>query len=292
MPTLPVGCCNVVLSAQSADGLGDEAQQRRLVGACAGGMLLHAMPNPDGMLRAAGVVEVVEQTWRLDQHGPTGNSSARLGEQPKIQPGQVQQAREGEGWLIARGRYQHLIVTRTRIAPATRDHAAAMIALARSWRPDQPLPGARSWPEVQERAGMAALEVERHLALEPPPSQDRAAARPPDLPPGLIGDGDDGEDQDQAHDAQAPEGPVDGAGWRLRLAVASAAREGDREAVTALIHHAAGLGLDEAMLLAVAHAQWPAGPLPLRACRAGLRWLRRRAPHPRRARANRAVVQR
>src|SRR6266540_33827 len=246
MPTLPVGCCNVVLSAQSADGLGDEAQQRRLVGACAGGMLLHAMPNPDGMLRAAGVVEVVEQTWRLDQHGPTGNSSARLGEQPKITPGQVQQAREGEGWLIARGRYQHLIVTRTRIALAMRDRACAMIALARSWRPDQSLPGARSWPE----------------------------------------------DQEQADERQPPKGPVDGAGWRLRLAVASAAREGDREAVTALIHHGASLGLDEATLVAVAAAHWPAGPLPLRACRAGLRWLRRRAPRPRRGRANRAVVQR
>ena len=133
---------------------------------------------------------------------------------------------------------------------------------------------------------MAALEVERHLALEPPPSQDRAAARPPDLPPGLIGDDDDGEDQDHQDQTPTPVGPVDGAGWRLRLAVASAAREGDREAVTALIHHAASLGLDEPMLIAVAAAHWPAGPLPLRVCRAGLRWLRRRA------RANRVVVER
>ncbi len=280
--------CNVVLSAQSADGLGDEAQQRRLVGACAGGILLHAMPNPEGMLRAAGVVQVVEQTWRLDQHGPTGNSSARLGEQAKIQPGQVQQAREGEGWLIARGRYQHLIVTRTRIAPAMRDRAAAMIALARSLRPDQPLPGARSWPEVRESAGVAALEVERHLAIEPPPAADRATAVVADLPPGLTQDRQAGEDQDQAHHAQAPEGPVDGAGWRLRLAVATAAREGDSEAVTALIHHGVGLGLAEGTLVAVARANWPPAAFPVRACRAGMRWLRARA---RRARPGRAVVQ-
>ncbi len=284
--------CNVVLSAQSADGLGDEAQQRRLVGACAGGMLLHAMPNPDGMLRAAGVVEVVEQTWRLDQHGPTGKSSARLGEQPKIAPGQVQQAREGEGWLISRGRYQHLIVTRTRITPATRDRARAMIALARSWRPDQSLPGARSWPEVRERAGMAALEVERHLAIEPPPAAHRTPTRLPDPPPAQIGESDGGEDQDQADEPRAPQGPVDGAGWRLRLAVATAAREGDHQAVTALIHHAASLGLNEATLLAVARTYWPAGLLPLRACRAGLRWLRHHTLRPRRGQTNRAVVQR
>ena len=37
--------------------------------------------------RAAGVVKVVEQTWRLDQAGPTGNSSARIGERPRIEPG-------------------------------------------------------------------------------------------------------------------------------------------------------------------------------------------------------------
>jgi hypothetical protein len=281
--------CNVVLSAQSADGLGDEAQQRRLVGACAGGLLLHAMPNPDGMLRAAGVVQVVEQTWRLDSQGPTGNSSARLGEQPKITSGQVQQAREGEAWLIARGRYQHLMVARTRIAPAMRDRAAAMIAMARSWRPDQPLPGARSWVEVQEMAGVAALEVERHLAIEPPPAADRVSVRLPDLPPGLIQGGKDREDQ--AHEPQAPDGPADGAGWRLRLAIASAAREGDAEQVTALIHHGAGLGLAEGTLMAVARAHWPGGRLPLRACRAGLRWLRRRA-HLRPGHADRAVVQR
>jgi len=283
--------CNVVLSAQSADGLGDEAQQRRLVGACAGGMLLHAMPNPDGMLRAAGVVQVVEQTWRLDSQGPTGNSSARLGEQPKITPGQVQQAREGEAWLIARGRYQHLIVTRTRIAPAMRDRAAAMIALARSLRPDQPLPGARSWVEVQETAGMAALEVERHLAIEPPPAADRASARLPDLPPGLIHDRQAGE-ADQDHADHEPDGPVDGAGWRLRLAIATAAREGDAEQVTALIHHATTLGLAETMLVAVARANWPPAAFPVRACRAGLRWLGERARRARPRRANRAVVKR
>jgi hypothetical protein len=38
--------CAVYLSAQSADGLGDECQQARLLGACSGGLLLHAMPDP------------------------------------------------------------------------------------------------------------------------------------------------------------------------------------------------------------------------------------------------------
>jgi hypothetical protein len=59
------------------------------------------MPDPETLLRAAGVVKVVEQTWRLDTEGPTGNSSARIGERPRIEPGAVQQAREGEAWYIA-----------------------------------------------------------------------------------------------------------------------------------------------------------------------------------------------
>jgi hypothetical protein len=135
--------CALYLSAQSADGLGDEAQQRRLVGACSGGLLLHAMPDPETLLRAAGVVKVVEQTWRLDTEGPTGNSSARIGERPRIEVTAVQQAREGEAWYIARGRYEHLMVARTQISDGYRARAHAMVALARSWRPAEALPGAR-----------------------------------------------------------------------------------------------------------------------------------------------------
>jgi hypothetical protein len=164
-----------------------------------------------------------------------------------------------------------------------------MIALARSWRPEQPLPGARTWEEVQGRVGIAALEVERHLAIEPPPAGDLPAVVPLEVPPLPGRHSDDGEDQD---DAQAPDGPVDGAGWRLRLAVTTAARDGDREAVAALIQHGATVGLDGEMLLAVAQAHWPAGSLPLRVCRGALRWLRRRTPRPRRAGGRRAVVQR
>ena len=164
--------CALYLSAQSADGLGDERQQARLVGACSGGLLIHAMPDPETLLRAAGVVKVVEQTWRLDQAGPTGNSSARIGERPRIEPGAVQQAREGEAWYIARGRFEHLMVARTAISDGYRARAHAMVALARSWRPTEVLPGARTWVEAQA-AGQGALSgLQEHLAIEPPPDTD------------------------------------------------------------------------------------------------------------------------
>src|SRR5512132_945777 len=189
--------CALYLSAQSADGLGDEAQQRRLVGACSGGLLIHAMPDPDTLLRAAGVVKVVEQTWRLDSQGPTGNSSARISERPRIEPGQVQQAREGEAWYIARGRFQHLMVARPTISEGYRARAHALVALARSWRPQEVLPGARSWVEAQAAGQEALRGLQGHLAIEPPPTSFAA-----DLPPESAG--------------PAP------AGYRLRLAVAAA----------------------------------------------------------------------
>jgi len=259
--------CAVYLSAQSADGLGDERQQARLVGACSGGLLLHAQPDPAGLLQAAGVVQVVEQTWRLDPDGPTGNSSARIGERPRIEAGAVQQAREGEAWLIARGRYEHLMVARTRISDGYRARAHAIVALARSWRPQEIMPGARTWAEAQA-AGLEALRgLHGHLAIEPPP--------------------DDG-DGDGAPSPAAPEltGPAGGA--RLRLAVAAAAGDGDQAATAALVREGTRRGLDAGELVAVAERHWPKPRLHRRAYRAGRRWtvarLRRlHRPHRRAA---------
>jgi hypothetical protein len=272
--------CALILSAQSPDGLGDEAQQRRLVGACSGGLLLHAMPNPEPLLAAAGVVKVIEQTWRLDPYGPTGNSSARIGERAKIDPGAVQQAREGEAWLVARGRYEHLIVARTRMGEATSERARAIVALARSLRPEQPLPGARPWSDAYEATAGTVRELQRHLAIEPPPDPD--AGTSPDGPPP------DTPDPDGA--SAVPEGPVDAAGWRLRLAVTAAAREGDAEQVTALVQQAGRHGLAEATLVAVDRAYWPPRAWPIRAATAGPRWLARRLGRWHRSRsAGRAV---
>jgi hypothetical protein len=245
--------------------LGDERQQARLVGACSGGLLLHAMPDPEPLLRAAGVVKVVEQTWRLDPDGPTGNSSARIGERPKIEVGAVQQAREGEAWLIARGRYEHLMVARTRISDGYRARAHAIVALARSWRPSEVLPGARTWGEAQA-AGLEALSgLAGHLAIPPPPDDGSEPARSPTGP--------------------TPPGPRPVAGYRLRLAVAAAARGGDQAACVALIREGARQGLDATLLLAVAARHWPQPRLPVRAFRAGRGWTAarlRRLHRPRR----------
>jgi hypothetical protein len=264
--------CALYLSAQSADGLGDEDQQRRLVGACSGGLLLHAVPDPDTLLRAAGVVKVVEQTWRLDSSGPTGNSSARIGERSRIEPGQVQQAREGEAWYIARGRYEHLMVARTTISDGYRARAHAMVTLARSWRPTEVLPGARTWVEASQAGQEALSGLRGHLAIEPPPADaDGDSLGPPTLP-------------------TEPSEPVP-AGHRLRLAVAAAARDGDQDATATLVRQAPAHGLEVAELLAVAEAHWPKPRLHRRVFRAGRRWTAARVRRLHRPRGRAALAE-
>ena len=265
--------CAVYLSAQSPDGLGDEAQQRRLVGACSGGMLLHAMPTPHGLLAAAGMVKVVEQTWRLDPDGPTGNSSARIGEKPKIDPGAVQQGREGEAWFVARGRYEHLMVARTQIADGWRARARALVALARSLRPDEALPGARAWRDAEQAAQGALAGLRAHLALDPPAAHDGG---PDDSGP-LAGSGHGPATGPSGSPADATAAPVPSpgaaaTGYRLRLAVAAAARQADHATTRALLAEAERRGLPAAELLAVAERHWPAPALPRRVMRAGRRW--------------------
>jgi hypothetical protein len=241
--------CALYLSAQSADGLGDKAQQRRLVGACSGGLLIHAMPNPDSLLAAAGVIKVVEQTWRLDSQGPAGNSSARIGERPRIEATSVQQVREGEAWLIARGRYEHLMVARTHVPEVYQDRARGIVALARSLRPAASLPGARSWTELETTSNGALVGVARHLALPP-------SAASPGAQVGLERDG----------------GAPLVAGYRLRLAVITAAHHADVPTATALIRQGQRQGLDPSWLLAVAARHWPPPSPHVRAWRAGRRW--------------------
>jgi hypothetical protein len=261
--------CALYLSAQSADGLGDEAQQRRLVGACSGGLLIHAMPDPEVLLRAAGVVKVVEQTWRLDSEGPTGNSSARIGERSRIEVGAVQQAREGEAWYIARGRFEHLMVARTEISDGWRARAHALVALARAWRPQESLPGARTWTEAQAAAQGALAGLPRHLAIEPPPDD-----------PSIESDG----------QASPPPG-WPRAGYRLRLAVAAAARDGDQAATAALVHEGPRCGVDAAELVAVAEAHWPKPGLHRRAWQAGRSWTTARLRRVYRPRGRAALAE-
>jgi hypothetical protein len=145
------------------------------------------------------------------------------------------------------------MVARTRISDGYRARAHAMVALARSWRPTEVLPGARTWVEATQGGQEALSGLQGHLAIEPPPDPDSDSSGPATPPP------------------TEPSGPAPAA-HRLRLAVAATARDGDQDTTATLVRQAPAHGLDVAELVAVAEAHWPKPRLHRRAWRAGRRW--------------------
>jgi hypothetical protein len=100
----------VVVAAQSVEGLGDHRQAPRLLASCAGGVVVQQCPGPERLLALAGEVRVLEHNWELDFYGPRGFAKARMGERPRINPEQVRQAQPGEAWVIQAGQSIHLRV--------------------------------------------------------------------------------------------------------------------------------------------------------------------------------------
>ena len=76
----------VVVAAQSVEGLGDHRQAPRLLASCAGGIVVHQCPDPERLLALAGMVRTLEHNWELDHYGPRGFAKARMGERPRIDP--------------------------------------------------------------------------------------------------------------------------------------------------------------------------------------------------------------
>jgi hypothetical protein len=100
----------VVVAAQSVEGLGDYRQAPRLLASCAGGIVVQQCPDPERLLALAGEVQVLEHNWELDHYGPRGFAKARMGERPRIDPEAVRQAQPGEAWVIQAGQSIHLRV--------------------------------------------------------------------------------------------------------------------------------------------------------------------------------------
>jgi hypothetical protein len=100
----------VVVAAQSVEGLGDHRQAPRLLASCAGGIVVHQCPDPERLLALAGQVRTLEHNWELDYYGPRGFAKARMGDRPRIDPEAVRQARPGEAWVIQAGQSIHLRV--------------------------------------------------------------------------------------------------------------------------------------------------------------------------------------
>jgi hypothetical protein len=120
----------VVVAAQSVEGLGDHRQAPRLLASCAGGVVVHQCPDPERLLALAGMVRTLEHNWELDHYGPRGLAKARMGDRPRIDPEAVRQAQPGEAWIIQAGQSIHLRVLPPPAVAAAPVEPAATLPLA------------------------------------------------------------------------------------------------------------------------------------------------------------------
>jgi hypothetical protein len=117
----------VVVAAQSVEGLGDHRQAPRLLASCAGGIVVQQCPDPERLLALAGQERVLEHNWELDYYGPRGFAKARMGERPRIDPEAVRQAQPGEAWVIQAGQSIHLrVLPPPTVAPEPIEPAATL----------------------------------------------------------------------------------------------------------------------------------------------------------------------
>jgi hypothetical protein len=133
----------VVVAAQSVEGLGDHRQAPRLLASCAGGIVVQQCPDPERLLALAGMVRTLEHNWELDFYGPRGFAKARMGERPSIDPEAVRQAQPGEAWVIQAGQSIHLRVLPPPAVAAEPVEVAATLPLADDTIPlpvEQPAP--------------------------------------------------------------------------------------------------------------------------------------------------------
>ena len=189
----------VVVAAQSVEGLGDHRQAPRLLASCAGGIVVHQCPDPERLLALAGMVRTLEHNWELDHYGPRGFAKARMGDRPRIDPEAVRQAQPGEAWVIQAGQSIHLrVLPPPAIAPAPVEPAATL-PLADDTVPlptvEEPAPGrdrGRSLPWPGESCGgpdssrtaagadgAAAYPGRAAVAGRAAPAGSGAAMRPP-----------------------------------------------------------------------------------------------------------------
>lgn len=184
----------VVVSAQSYEGLGREDSERRRMrdALVPGGLIVHRLAEPEEVIKAAGTVRGMEQSFQLDPTGSTGLGTVKMAHKLRIDPDEVRQARTGEAWIVTRGRAAHLSVLRTRIDDETRDHARQLVDFARRQASKDLAAGVRpeprDWWEVHIARPVPRAELEDPGLAElmpgpPKPKEFQPTPPRPELPP-------------------------------------------------------------------------------------------------------------
>jgi hypothetical protein len=99
----------VVLAPQAYEGMGGPAASARILNA-AHTILLHAVPDPEPIVKAAGTRLVIEQSLQHEAGLSTDLGSSRQQHQLKADPNDVRRLREGMCYVLGSGRAQKVQV--------------------------------------------------------------------------------------------------------------------------------------------------------------------------------------
>ncbi len=142
----------LVLAPQVVQGMGDENEAARIMGSVET-VICHRVNTPEEIVMLAGTRQRMEYSTHYAQEGSTGEGSARVQHQYKVDPNKVRALDPGAAYIISRGRAMRAQVLR---APDVRGELPAPIG------PDDP--ESAEAVSLAEGAGEKGLRADRPVS--------------------------------------------------------------------------------------------------------------------------------
>lgn len=101
----------LVLAPQVVTGMGDEAEADRILGSVET-VICHRVNTPEPVIALAGTRRAMEYSSQYAEEGTTGQGSARIQHQFKVEPNKVRALPPGQAYVISRGRAMKIAVLR------------------------------------------------------------------------------------------------------------------------------------------------------------------------------------
>jgi hypothetical protein len=102
---------SLVLAPQVVAGMGDEVEAARILGSVET-IICHRVNTPEEIVALAGTRRAMEYSTHYAEEGATGQGSARIQHQFKVEPNKVRALPPGQAYVISRGRAMKIAVLR------------------------------------------------------------------------------------------------------------------------------------------------------------------------------------
>jgi Cdc6-like AAA superfamily ATPase len=128
----------VVLAPQAYEGMGGEGASARILNA-AHTIFLHAVPDPEQIVKAAGTRLVVESSLQHQDGVSTDLGSSRQQHQLRADPNDVRRLREGMCFVLGNGKAQKVQIATVRLDREPADPATRSMHTSVADEPEEPL---------------------------------------------------------------------------------------------------------------------------------------------------------